>query len=113
MQEPGKQNCLAWLDVTNAFGAIPHLAIDDALSAAQGCRRTSRLVRGSSKVDPLVALLFNLCIDPVLRQARKSSNNHNVLAFADDILHYWKIVLLCFKNQSTLFLLSYTPLDFG
>ncbi|GIY12451.1 retrovirus-related Pol polyprotein from type-1 retrotransposable element R2 [Caerostris extrusa] len=27
--------CLAWLDVTNAFGAIPHLAIDDALSAAQ------------------------------------------------------------------------------
>ncbi|GIY82502.1 retrovirus-related Pol polyprotein from type-1 retrotransposable element R2 [Caerostris extrusa] len=26
--------CLAWLDVTNAFGAIPHRAIDDALRAA-------------------------------------------------------------------------------
>ncbi|GIY87338.1 retrovirus-related Pol polyprotein from type-2 retrotransposable element R2DM [Caerostris extrusa] len=30
-----KDLCLAWLDVTNAFGALSHCAIDDALVAAQ------------------------------------------------------------------------------
>ncbi|GIY12443.1 retrovirus-related Pol polyprotein from type-1 retrotransposable element R2 [Caerostris extrusa] len=30
-----KDLCLAWLDVTNAFGALPHCAIDDAPVAAQ------------------------------------------------------------------------------
>ncbi|GIX97734.1 retrovirus-related Pol polyprotein from type-1 retrotransposable element R2 [Caerostris darwini] len=34
---------------------------------------------------PLSDLLFNLCVDPVLRSVRSTSGCHNVLAFADDI----------------------------
>ncbi|GIY54448.1 hypothetical protein CEXT_230331 [Caerostris extrusa] len=66
--------CLAWLDVTNAFGAVPLQAIDDALRAAQagdtlrnlvnfvygtvifsrpkGCRTQSASEQGSNKVVP-------------------------------------------------------------
>ncbi|GIX97055.1 retrovirus-related Pol polyprotein from type-1 retrotransposable element R2 [Caerostris extrusa] len=97
--------CLAWLHVTNAFGAIPHRAIDDALRAAQagdtflnlvncvyddcrtkllsseGLSESIRIGAGIKQGCPLSGLLFNLCIDPVLRQVTTSSNKHNVLAF--------------------------------
>ncbi|GIY77566.1 retrovirus-related Pol polyprotein from type-1 retrotransposable element R2 [Caerostris extrusa] len=100
---------LAWLDVTNAFGAVPHQAIDDALRAAQagdtlrnlvnfvyedchtkllsseGLSDSIRIGAGIKQGCPLSGLLFNLCIDPILRRIKTSSNIHNVLAFADDI----------------------------
>ncbi|GIY44823.1 retrovirus-related Pol polyprotein from type-1 retrotransposable element R2 [Caerostris darwini] len=81
-----KELCLAWLDVTNAFGAIPHCAIDDALAAAQvGISDFIPIGAGIKQGCPLSGLLFNLCVDPVLRSVRNTSGCHNVLAFADDI----------------------------
>ncbi|XP_054720791.1 uncharacterized protein LOC129230416 [Uloborus diversus] len=35
---------------------------------------------------PLSGLLFNLAIDPVLREAQQESTEHNALAYADDLL---------------------------
>ncbi|GIY44237.1 retrovirus-related Pol polyprotein from type-2 retrotransposable element R2DM [Caerostris darwini] len=104
-----KELCLAWLDVTKAFGAIPHCAIDDALAAAQVGDTFRNLINyiyaecgtklltsegisdfipigaGIKQDCPLSGLLFNLCVDPVLRSVRSTSGCHNVLAFADDI----------------------------
>ncbi|GIY44232.1 retrovirus-related Pol polyprotein from type-1 retrotransposable element R2 [Caerostris darwini] len=104
-----KELCLAWLDVTNAFGSIPHCAIDEALCAAkvgdtfrnlvnfvyedcgtrlltsEGLSPHIKIGAGIKQGCPLSGLLFNLYIDPVLRRVRSNSNCHNVLAFADDI----------------------------
>ncbi|GIY12457.1 piggyBac transposable element-derived protein 4 [Caerostris extrusa] len=63
--------CIAWLDVTNAFGSLPHGAIFDSLRSNGRC--------------PLSGLLFNIAIDPVLREIQSTSSSHQILAFADDI----------------------------
>ncbi|GIY89579.1 putative reverse transcriptase [Caerostris extrusa] len=35
---------------------------------------------------PLSGLLFNLCLDPVLRAIQDNAADHRVLAFADDLV---------------------------
>ncbi|KAF8778865.1 Retrovirus-related Pol polyprotein type-1 like protein [Argiope bruennichi] len=58
-----KDLCIAWLDVTNAFGALPHQAIFEALEAAGVGPVFTNLVKDiylGSKIFILLALLRNL-----------------------------------------------------
>ncbi|KAF8797255.1 Retrovirus-related Pol polyprotein type-1 like protein [Argiope bruennichi] len=101
-----KEVCVAWLDVTNAFGAIPHFTIQNALQAAKVgdvfsdliCEHypecSTRIMSNDScterfpilnRVDENAAQwtpLFNLAIYPAIRR----QHHHRVLAFADDIV---------------------------
>ncbi|GBN25199.1 Retrovirus-related Pol polyprotein from type-1 retrotransposable element R2 [Araneus ventricosus] len=104
-----KDLCITWLDVSNAFGDIPHSAILDALNAAKtgdafrdlitdfytDCTtqilaqntRTEEIGirRGVKQGCPLSGILFNLTIDPSLRRIQGDAADHKILAFADDI----------------------------
>ncbi|GBO25818.1 Retrovirus-related Pol polyprotein from type-1 retrotransposable element R2, partial [Araneus ventricosus] len=104
-----KDLCVAWLDVTNAFGADPHQLIYNALSAAGSGEQfiniikdiytdchTSILSNDSStnpiKINsgvkqgcPISGLLFNISIDHILRKIQGNASEHQILAFADDL----------------------------
>ncbi|GIY87961.1 retrovirus-related Pol polyprotein from type-2 retrotransposable element R2DM, partial [Caerostris darwini] len=101
--------CIAWLDVTNAFGALPHCAIFNALRCNGVGETLVRLVEdiytdsstsilteegvspfipissGVKQGCPLSGLLFNITIDPVLREIQGTCDSHRILAFADDL----------------------------
>ncbi|GBM93217.1 Retrovirus-related Pol polyprotein from type-1 retrotransposable element R2 [Araneus ventricosus] len=66
-----KDLCIAFLDISNAFGSLPHSTIIDALNACAGC--------------PISGILFDICIDPVIREIQGSHSEHRILAFADDV----------------------------
>ncbi|GIY62502.1 retrovirus-related Pol polyprotein from type-1 retrotransposable element R2 [Caerostris darwini] len=102
--------CVAFLDVSNAFGSLPHSAIRDCLAgigvgdaflnlvmdAYSNC--FTSILTNDTRTDPipiscgvkqgcpLSGLLFNLCIDPVLRTIQGDAADHRVLAFADDLV---------------------------
>ncbi|GBN59258.1 Retrovirus-related Pol polyprotein from type-1 retrotransposable element R2, partial [Araneus ventricosus] len=104
-----KELCVAWLDVTNAFGALPHQLIYSALSAAgtgsafvsiiediyNDC--SSKILSNDSATSlipiksgvkqgcPISGILFNLSIDHILRRIQGPAPEHRVLAFADDL----------------------------
>ena len=102
-----KEFCFASIDITNAFGNVPHAAVTEALSAsgagkklvdivsilledastsistASGSSGPHRICRGVRQGDPISGLLFNFAIEPILRKLGKSAK---ILAFADDIL---------------------------
>ncbi|GIY31132.1 retrovirus-related Pol polyprotein from type-1 retrotransposable element R2 [Caerostris darwini] len=104
-----KDICIAWLDVTNAFGALPHSALFDSLRALNVGEPMVRLIEdiysgsvssvlteegtsepipirsGVKQGCPLSGLLFNIALDPVIRSLQGASNQHKVLAFADDL----------------------------
>ncbi|GBN17408.1 Retrovirus-related Pol polyprotein from type-1 retrotransposable element R2 [Araneus ventricosus] len=104
-----KELCIAWLDISNAFGDIPHSAILDALNANKtgdvfrdvvediytNCRtqilakdtRTDYIDvrRGVKQGCPLSGILFNLSIHPTLRRIQGNASDHRIFAFADDI----------------------------
>ncbi|GBO44275.1 Retrovirus-related Pol polyprotein from type-1 retrotransposable element R2 [Araneus ventricosus] len=104
-----KDLCIAWLDVTNAFGALPHTAIFEALGAlgtgqlfvdlvsdiytdssskilaSEGATRQIPILSGVKQGCPISGLLFNICIDPIIRTLQGDSTSHKVLAFADDV----------------------------
>ncbi|GBM82725.1 Retrovirus-related Pol polyprotein from type-2 retrotransposable element R2DM, partial [Araneus ventricosus] len=108
-REQRKQCCLAWLDVSNAFGAVPHTAIHQALSAAKVgsafqelvhdlyTDSTTQILCNNDKTEeinilsgvkqgcPLSGILFNLSIDPTIRRIQGSAEDHKILAFADDV----------------------------
>ncbi|XP_050420253.1 uncharacterized protein LOC126833140 [Adelges cooleyi] len=101
--------CVAWLDVSNAFGAVPHGSLVEAVRAsgagdvladiiadiyrgAVSCVSSSDGVTGEIPVlsgikqgCPLSGLLFIMAIDPVVRELQGQSEEHRVLAFADDL----------------------------
>ncbi|GBN77603.1 Retrovirus-related Pol polyprotein from type-2 retrotransposable element R2DM [Araneus ventricosus] len=101
--------CVAWLDVKNAFGAIPHQLIYNALTAAGTGEQFLNLIKdiytdcftsvlsndnatgpipinsGVKQGCPISGLLFNLSIDHILRRIQGTSDDHRILAFADDI----------------------------
>jgi len=101
--------CMAQVDLTNAFGSIPHAAIFSALDAA-GAGHTfteiiqdiytdsdTEIIAGDGLTDPIPicagvrqgcpisGILFNLVLDPVLRKLQGTRTDHHVLAFADDL----------------------------
>lgn len=102
--------CIAWLDLANAFGSVPHEAILEALRTSGVGEAFTAIVRdilsgNSTRIQtsdgltepistdagvkqgcPLSGLLFNLAIDPVLHELQgDDAEGHHVLAFADDI----------------------------
>ncbi|GBN27424.1 Retrovirus-related Pol polyprotein from type-2 retrotransposable element R2DM [Araneus ventricosus] len=103
------KNIFAWLDVTNAFGALPHQLIYKALAAAGTCDQFVNVIQdmytqcttailsnnsarnpipinsGVKQECPISGLLFNLSIDHILRRIQGTSNCHRILAFADDL----------------------------
>ncbi|XP_055947152.1 uncharacterized protein LOC129980793 [Argiope bruennichi] len=104
-----KDLCIGWLDVSNAFGALPHQAIFEALEAVgtgplfvdiiRDLYRGSRtkilsdggvtsdipILSGVKQGCPISGLLFNICIDPVIRSIQGDHVEHKVLAFDDDL----------------------------
>ncbi|GBN47633.1 Retrovirus-related Pol polyprotein from type-2 retrotransposable element R2DM [Araneus ventricosus] len=104
-----KDLCVAWLDVTNAFGALPHQLIYKALAAAgtgdqfvnviqnMYTQCTTAILSNNSAANsipinsgvkqgcPISGLLFNLSVDHILRRIQGTSNCHRILAFADDL----------------------------
>ncbi|GIY79276.1 retrovirus-related Pol polyprotein from type-1 retrotransposable element R2 [Caerostris darwini] len=102
--------CLAFLDISNAFGALPHSAIRDCLAAigvgqtfldlivaaysqCTTCILTNDASTASIPIQygvkqgcPLNGLIFNLCIDPVIRAIQGDAPEHLILAFADDLV---------------------------
>ncbi|XP_060879164.1 uncharacterized protein LOC132951368 [Metopolophium dirhodum] len=101
--------CVAWLDVSNAFGAIPHPALEAAIQASGAGEDLLLAVRdiysgatssvsvaggmtgdipvrsGIKQGCPLSGLLFIMAIDPVVARLQGASADHRVLAFADDL----------------------------
>ncbi|KAG8184378.1 hypothetical protein JTE90_006781 [Oedothorax gibbosus] len=110
----GEELCLAQIDLANAFGSVPHAAIDTALLAAGAGEDFTQLVHdlyagtstsfiaGDGTTDlmdvrngvrqgcPLSGPLFNMAIDPLVRAIQESTtqddDTYNILAFADDLL---------------------------
>jgi len=106
---------LCFLDLANAFGSVPHAIIHLMIGKLNlPCNLSAvlheiyrspsttfrlpdrpteiKLVSGVLQGDPLSTIIFNLCLEPVLRTAntcsnRASINGHSVgvSAFADDI----------------------------
>eukprot|EP00102_Acyrthosiphon_pisum_P018506 XP_016655716.1 PREDICTED: uncharacterized protein LOC107882189 [Acyrthosiphon pisum] len=101
--------CVAWLDVSNAFGAIPHLALETAIEncgAGEGLLQivrdlyngaTSSIIVAEGKTPdipvqsgirqgcPLSGILFIMAIDPIVSALQGQDADHRVLAFADDL----------------------------
>jgi len=101
--------CVAWLDVSNAFGAIPHAALEAAIencgagegllrivrdiydgatstvSVAEGRTPDIQVQSGIRQGCPLSGLLFIMAIDPVVAGLQGQASDHRVLAFADDL----------------------------
>ncbi|GBN43372.1 hypothetical protein AVEN_80832-1 [Araneus ventricosus] len=98
-----KELCIAWLHVTNAFGALPHSAIFEALSSAgtghqfvdvikdiysdsstqilsgPGTTNPIAISSGVKQGCPISGFLFNLCIDPVISSVQENSDSHRIL----------------------------------
>lgn len=110
-----KNCCLAWLDLTNAFGSIPHKYIFKALNSlglsdtaiieelysggtthikcGSGETKSININAGVKQGCPLSPIIFNLAIEPMLRALLKAESGytiHNqsfkVLAYADDLV---------------------------
>lgn len=106
----GEQLCIASLDISNAFGSIPHTAVFTALQKAgigyqylsvirnlytgssteyltdEGPSDPVPITTGVRQGCPLSGLLFNISIDPLLRHIQGDSQEFKALAYADDIL---------------------------
>ncbi|GBN73650.1 Retrovirus-related Pol polyprotein from type-1 retrotransposable element R2 [Araneus ventricosus] len=104
-----KDLCVDWLDVTNAFGAVPHQLIYNALSAAGSGEQFINIIKdiytdchtsilsndastnpikinsGVKQGCPISGLLFNISIDHILRKVQGNASEHQILAFADDL----------------------------
>lgn len=94
----GKRVTLAWLDLSNAFGSVPHSYLVHALRlhgmpdkivgvvselyhdavtkvrTSQGYTNPIPLAAGVKQGDPLSPILFNLAMEPVVRAVYRSAN---------------------------------------
>ena len=100
--------CIAWLDLANAFGSVPHDALvatlaaygvgdhmvgivkdlltnlTSAVACSTGLTEEIPVLSGIRQGCPISGLLFNLYINSIF-QILPQSNYHQVLGFADDI----------------------------
>ena len=105
----GTQLCIAWLDLANAFGAIPHEHILNTLKAlnmpeeaisivtdmyhgaftravtAEGMTDPVPILSGVKQGCPLSPILFNLALEPILRAVlnRLNATGYRMLEEAD------------------------------
>ncbi|GFT18739.1 retrovirus-related Pol polyprotein from type-1 retrotransposable element R2 [Trichonephila clavipes] len=102
---------LAWLDVSNAFGSVPHEAILHALRAEgvdeeflqlvtniyvgassailteEGPSDPLPILRGVKQGCPLSGILFNVVLNNTIKTVQGNTNEEKrILAFADDIV---------------------------
>ncbi|GBN16737.1 Retrovirus-related Pol polyprotein from type-1 retrotransposable element R2 [Araneus ventricosus] len=104
-----KDLCVAFIDISNAFGSLPHAAIIDALEACavgpafvdvitdiytnsstkvlseSGNTEYIPIMSGVKQGCPISGILFDICIDPVIREIQGTNSEHSILAFADDV----------------------------
>ncbi|KAL1415317.1 hypothetical protein MTO96_029588 [Rhipicephalus appendiculatus] len=105
----GADLCAALLDFTNAYGSVTYTALLDALRGAgagdtftaliadlyrdnstcliaeEGVSDPVPIRAGPRQGCPLSGLLFNLVVDPIIRDVQGEAEDHNVLAYADDL----------------------------
>lgn len=103
----GNQLCVAWLDIANAFGAIPHAHIVGTLRAfgmpdalvnivtnlyegtttqimtSEGLTDPIPLLSGVKQGCPLSPILFNLAMEPMLRAVLELKNETGYKMLAD------------------------------
>lgn len=134
-----KNLCLAWLDIRNAFGSVPHNTIQVTLqhmgvpsdlislimNAYQGATTVVRTPSGSTEPIPIEAgvkqgcplspILFNLCIELILRMVKNRASELDTgtceyhgasiscLAYADDlvVLARSQRALQCLLDQAS------------
>lgn len=101
---------LASLDLSNAFGSVPHWAIFGALAGkgaggefiecikdiydesntiyvtGEGESSSRSVESGVRQGCPLSGLLFNISIDFILRNIQRGDATHELLAYADDVI---------------------------
>ncbi|GFR02257.1 retrovirus-related Pol polyprotein from type-2 retrotransposable element R2DM [Trichonephila clavata] len=101
---------VAWIDIANAFGSIPHPVLLEALLrngvdqdfvrlvqniytnaetqvlTSEGPTAPLPLLSGVKQGCPLSGILFNIAIDVVLRNIQEQHEDKVILAFADDIV---------------------------
>lgn len=98
----GPDLCAALLDFTNAYGSVTHPALLAALRGAgagdlftaligdlytgnRTCVIAVLILAGLRQGCPLTGLLFNLVVDPIIRDVQGDDTKHNILAYADDL----------------------------
>ncbi|GFQ75972.1 retrovirus-related Pol polyprotein from type-1 retrotransposable element R2 [Trichonephila clavata] len=120
------ESLVAWLDLSNAFGSVPHQAILNALTnegadqdfidlvanlydgasseilTNEGPTEQIPILRGVKQGCPLSGALFNLVINRTLKEVQGSAEEKKILAFADDL------VLLANDQSELQFLLETT-----
>ncbi|GFQ91951.1 retrovirus-related Pol polyprotein from type-1 retrotransposable element R2 [Trichonephila clavata] len=101
---------VAWIDIANAFGSIPHPILLESLLrngvdqdfvrlvqniytnaetqvlTIEGPTAPLPLLSGVKQGCPLSGILFNIAIDVVLRKIQEQQEDKVILAFADDIV---------------------------
>ncbi|GFQ80717.1 retrovirus-related Pol polyprotein from type-1 retrotransposable element R2 [Trichonephila clavata] len=104
------ESLVAWLDLSNAFGSVPHQAIFSALAnegvdqdfidlvsnlydgasssilTNEGPTDQIPILRGVKQGCPLSGALFNLVINKTLKEVQGAADEKKILAFADDLV---------------------------
>ncbi|GFR03036.1 retrovirus-related Pol polyprotein from type-1 retrotransposable element R2 [Trichonephila clavata] len=104
------ESLVAWLDLSNAFGSVPHQAIFSALAnegadqdfidlvanlydgasssilTNEGPTEQIPILRGVKQGCPLSGALFNLVINKTLKEVQGAADEKKILAFADDLV---------------------------
>ena len=121
-----KEVAIAWLDLTNAFGSIPHETIFAALKWAglndnaintirllyDGCQTTIKSTEGPTEPIqiesgvkqgcPLSPIIFNLAIEPMIKAALQNDNGFNLGTKKYSILAYADDLVLTAKTANDL-----------
>jgi hypothetical protein len=99
-----------WLDFSNAFGSVPQEAIFEGLHKIKAGNKCIKLIKniyrnnttkvltntqptddiniesGTKQGCPISGLLFNIAIDPIIRNVQGEDNEQKILAYADDLV---------------------------